>query len=247
MKLLFLILFLALSLALPLWMAYRNRETGMLVSIAQGVLIYLLSTAINNFLSRVAGLESLTLAEDRKTYAVLMTLSLSVAVGVFALCKTYRGKKKSGLIYAGFSLANTFVYNANSYGILVYVATHHSEEKLTQLYPAETAAELLTYYDGISVGDLFLLNVELLFSFFILGALLGSICRKGRGGFDYLLFVVTLFVFFGAQYCIGNRLIGFVVYLLLIIVGYRDKIKETKTKISRRGNRDRNEDEKRKL
>ena len=66
MKLLFLILFLALSLALPLWMAYRNRETGMLVSIAQGVLIYLLSTAINNFLSRVAGLESPT-DEDIRT------------------------------------------------------------------------------------------------------------------------------------------------------------------------------------
>lgn len=247
MKLLFLILFLALSLALPLWVAYRNRETGMLVSIAQGVLIYLLSTAINNFLSRVAGLESLALTEDRKTYAVLMTLSLSVAVGVFALCKAYRGKKKSGLIYAGFSLANTFIYNANSYGILVYVATHHSEEKLTGLYPAETAAELLAYYDGISVTDLILLNAELLFSFFILAALLGTICQKGRGLFDYLLFVVTLFVFFGTQYCIGNRLIGFTVYALLILVGYRDQIKGATETLSHRRSGDRNRDEKCKL
>lgn len=234
MKILLLILFLSLSLGLPLWTAFRNRERGMLVSIAQGVLIYLLSTALSNLFSRVVGLQSLTLPEDRKTYAVLMTLSLTMAVGVFALFRAYGDERKSGLIYAGFSLVNTFIYNTNSYGILLYVAANHSEEKLTAVYPAETAQALLAHYDGISVSEMLLLNVELLMSFFILAALLGHICRKGRNLWDYLLFVVGLFVFFGSQYCIGNRLIVFAVYAALLPAGYHGKITEIKGKRSRR-------------
>lgn len=247
MKILLLILFLALSLGLPLWMAFVNRERGMLVSIAQGVLIYLLSTVLNNFFSRMVGLESLELPDDRKIYAVLMTLSLTIAVGIFALLKVYRDERKSCLIYVGFSLVNTFIYNTNSYGILLYIAANHSEEKLSGLYPAETARELLAHYDGISVSELLLLNVELLFSFFILGMLIRAICQKGRKAFDYLLFVVALFLFFGTQYCIGNRLIGFTVYVILLLVGYRDKIKGAKAKLSRRENGDRSGDEKSKL
>ncbi len=234
-KLPLLLLFLALSLALPTWTVWRSRGDALLVSIGQGVLIYLLSTALSNLLSALAGLEDLALAEDRRTYAVVMTLSLALAVGLFALLKVYRDERKAGAIYAGFSFANTFVYNVNSYGILLYVGANHSLEKLSGTYPEETARELLAYYDGIAAGDLALLCLELLLTFFILKGAMCAVCQKERPAMNWLLFVVTLFFLFYAQYCIQNKFLGFTVYLALFGMEYHGTLRMWKEKITRRG------------
>ena len=85
------------------------------MAMALGVLIYVLSTALTNFTAMAIGLESLDLAEDRRTYVVMVTLALTLVIGLFSLSKKiYGDKDKANLIYSGFSLVNTFLYNMNA-------------------------------------------------------------------------------------------------------------------------------------
>ena len=192
---------------------------------AFGGFLYLLSTSMTNFLAMAAGLSELVDSEDKLTYVVIVVLSLTLVTMMFrVLKKGYSDQKNADLIYSGFSLINTFVYNMSAYSILVFIAMNHSLEKLTKYYPVEVAQQLLEHYDGISISSLLLLITEMALTFWILKALFNLVCRDDSGLFEYLLFLIGLFVHFYSQYCIENSLIVFTVYLILFFVNYRGKL-----------------------
>ena len=225
MKTILLTVFLILSLALPLIVAFEYKKSGMLIPIVWGGLIYLLSTALANFISLASGLSSLTTADDQLTYVVIVTLSLSLVIGMFGLTKkVYSDEKTSNLIYSGFAMINTFIYNMNSYSFLVFISVNQSVDQLAKYYPKQTSEELLKYFDNISIQNLLLLIAELFLVFLILKALFCLVCRKEAKVFDYLVFVIGLFLLFYSQYCIENKLIVFVVYLCLFLAGYKGRM-----------------------
>ncbi|WP_294561263.1 hypothetical protein [uncultured Traorella sp.] len=225
MKLILLIIFLILSLVLPLVVAFEHKRRGMIMAMALGVLIYVLSTALTNFTAQAIGLESLNLAEDRETYVVMVTLSLTIVIVLFSLSKKIFGDEhRANLIYSGFSLVNTFLYNMNAYSFLVFVAIHNSAEKLSAYYPMETVNELLNYYQEISSSDILLLIIEMICSFFIMKSLFCMLCRNKVQIADYLIFIVGIFIFFYSQYCIQNKVLVFGIYIVLLFAGYRNKL-----------------------
>ena len=225
MKLILLIVFLILSLVLPLLVAFEHKRRGMIMAIALGVLIYVLSTALTNFTAMAIGLESLDLAEDRRTYVVMVTLALTLVIGLFSLSKKiYGDKDKANLIYSGFSLVNTFLYNMNAYSFLIFVAIHNSAEDLLSYYPQETVNELLIYYNGITTSDILLLIIEMICGFFIMKALFCMICRSKVQITEYLVFMIGIFIFFYSQYCVENKVLVFTIYIILLFAGYRNKI-----------------------
>lgn len=226
MKLFYLIVFLALSFALPFITAYENRKRGMLVSMALGALIYIISTMITNFTASALGMKDLSLAADRKTYAVMATLAMSCAAAVCSLIKNaYDDQQTGNLIAAGFSFINTFLYNMSSYSFLVFIAMQNSVEKLSKYYPEETAAELIDYFASINAADILLLCVEMCCTFFIFKSLICTVCKKKAQLFDYSQFIVGCFIMFYSQYCIGNRLVVFAVYAILLVVGYGKNVR----------------------
>ena len=203
----------------------------MIVSIALGVLIHILSTALTNFIAIAIGLEGLYLAEDKKTYVVMVTLALTIIIGIFSLFKkAYDDENTANLIYSGFSLVHTFLYNMNSYSFLLFISFNNSSEKLSKYYPIETVDELLNYYSKIELSDLVLLIAEMICGFFILKTLFCTVCKRKAQIFDYMTFIIGLFVLFYSQYCIDNKLIVFTVYLILLIVGYGKKYRLKKDK-----------------
>ena len=80
MKTVLLIIFLLLSLVLPLSLALFNKRRGMVASMAIGAAIYVVATVITNFLSLATKLEGLESFEDRQAYTVFVTLALLFAV-----------------------------------------------------------------------------------------------------------------------------------------------------------------------
>lgn len=80
MKITVLILFLVLSLTLPMIVILNNKRKDMIVPIVVGVLVYVLSTIVSNFLSSAVGLTRLDSSDEKKTYVVIITLSLTLVV-----------------------------------------------------------------------------------------------------------------------------------------------------------------------
>lgn len=221
MKAFLLTVFLILSLSLPLLVAFENRKTGMLLSMAFGVFLYLLSTSIANFISLAIGLSDLSSGEDRLTYVVIISISLVISTGLFRMIKqAYADKKSANLIYSGFALINTFIYNMNSYSFLVFISMNNSLDKLQNYYSLETAKQLLNHYNEITYSSILLLIIEMSLTFFILKSLLISVCKKDSSAFDYLFFLIGAFMLYYSQYCIENSVITFIVYLVLLLVNY---------------------------
>lgn len=219
MKAFLLTVFLILSLSLPLLVAFENRKTGMLLSMAFGTFLYLLSTSIANFISLAIGLSDLSSGEDRLTYVVIISISLVISTGLFRMIKqAYADKKSANLIYSGFALINTFIYNMNSYSFLVFISMNNSLDKLQNYYPLETANQLLNHYNEITYSSILLLIIEMSLTFFILKSLLISVCKKDSSVFDYLFFLIGAFMLYYSQYCIENSVITFLVYLVLLLV-----------------------------
>lgn len=225
MKTVLLIIFLLLSLVLPLSLALFNKRRGMVASMAIGAAIYVAATVITNFLSLATKLEGLESFEDRQAYTVFVTLALLFAVWLFSRFKGfYDDKNKSDLIYSGFSLVNLFINNMNSYSFLLFIAMNNDVETLSAIYQAETAKELVTYFESINTGDIALMIVEMILVFLIMKYFFNAICQKDRKMVDYFTFLIGLFVLYFAQYCINNLVVSFVIYILLLIFGYRSKI-----------------------
>lgn len=192
---------------------------------ALGVLIYILSTILTNFTSLAIGLESLETVDDKKIYVVMVTLALTLVIGLLSINKRIFGnEQKANLIYSGFALVNTFLYNMNSYSFLVFIGFHNSADQLANYYPLETANELLTYFNSISSYDILLLIVEMICQFFIMKSLFCLICSNTKKMADYLIFVVGIFILFYSQYCIENKVLVFGIYIVLLFAGYHQKL-----------------------
>ena len=178
MKTVLLIIFLLLSLVLPLSLALFNKRRGMLASMAIGAAIYVVATVITNFLSLATKLEGLESFEDRQAYTVFVTLALLFAVWLFSRFKGfYDDKNKSDLIYSGFSLVNLFINNMNSYSFLLFIAMNNDVETLSSIYQAETAKELVTYFESIDTGDIALMIIEMILVFLIMMYFFNAICQ----------------------------------------------------------------------
>lgn len=221
MKLVLLGAFLLLSLVLPLVLALQNKKRGMVVSMVMGLIIYVLATIFNNFFAMCVGLSDITTSEERRIYVVFTAVALTLAVVIMGFFKNvYGDKKQSDLIYAGFALANTFINNMNSYSFLLFIGLNNSIDSLTEYYPSDVASELFDYYGSITVSDLVLLILEMALTFFILRALFNFVCRKEKQIFNYVFFLVGVFLLYYIQYMIDNVLLGFMAYGLFLIVTY---------------------------
>lgn len=219
MKIAILILFLALSLTLPMIVILKNKRKDMIVPIVVGVLVYVLSTIVSNFLSSAVGLNSLESSDDKKTYAVIITLSLTLVVFLISKIKRLyaRDKSTAQLVYGGFSLFNLFIYNMDTYLIFVRVGMNDSIEKLEKYYPTETAKKLLDYYDQIKVSDVVMLMVEMVLVFVILGYLFDAVVNEQSSIFEYFQFLIGVFILYYSRYCVSNLIVTYLILLGIVI------------------------------
>lgn len=87
MKLFLLIIFLALSFALPMYYITVNRQENMLIKILSGIAIYVLSTILMNFCCKAIGYEDINQIPDIKYYVALLSLIMTFVIFVFSRFK----------------------------------------------------------------------------------------------------------------------------------------------------------------
>ena len=218
MKITVLILFLVLSLTLPMIVILKNKRKDMIVPIVVGVLVYVLSTIVSNFLSSAVGLTNLDSSDNKKTYVVIITLSLTVVIFLISKIKRlYKSEKSTAqLVYGGFSLFNLFIYNMDTYLIFVRVGLNDSIEKLGKYYPSETAKTLLAYYDQIKISDVFMLILEMILVFVVLGYLFDVAVNKQSGIFEYFQFLIGVFIMYYSRYCISNLIVSYSILVVIV-------------------------------
>lgn len=189
MKLFLLIIFLALSFALPMYYITVNRQENMLIKILSGIAIYVLSTILMNFCCKAIGYEDINQIPDIKYYVALLSLIMTFVIFVFSRFKNlYNDKKTATLIYCGFAFVNFFINNMNSYMNLLYIGMNNSIEKLSKRYPSEIAQGLLDYYNKINTIDILLLSIELIVVFYITKILFEKVINKDLKILNYLFF-----------------------------------------------------------
>lgn len=216
MKIFLLIGFLALSFALPVYYILVNRQENMLTKIITGIAIYVLSTILMNFCCKTIGYENFKQIPNVKYYVALISLTMTLVIFIFSRFKSlYQDKKTATLIYCGFAFVNFFVNNMNSYMNLLYIGMNNSIEKLSKRYPYEIAQGLLDYYNKINSVDILLLCIELIVVFYILKLLFEKVINKELKTYNYLFFMIGIFVLYNIQYGINNVVISFVIYFLL--------------------------------
>lgn len=232
MKLTLLIVFLILSLALPVYYIFVNKQEGMLISIIAGIGIYLSTTIIMNLLGNMLQFSGVSILEDKKYYVALVSLVLTLSVMIFTNFKNLcQNKSAATLVFCGFGLVNFFIYNMNSYMNILYIGMNNSIEKLTAIYPLEIAQSLLEYYEKISTVDLFLLIAELILSFYILKNLFILVFKKDNKIFDHLFFMIFVFIYYNIQYYVTNTMVAFFLYnLILLVLIYIGRVKNGKQK-----------------
>lgn len=216
MKLFLLIIFLALSFALPMYYITVNRQENMLIKILSGIAIYVLSTILMNFCCKAIGYEDINQIPDIKYYVALLSLIMTFVIFVFSRFKNlYNDKKTATLIYCGFAFVNFFINNMNSYMNLLYIGMNNSIEKLSKRYPSEIAQGLLDYYNKINTIDILLLSIELIVVFYITKILFEKVINKDLKILNYLFFMIGIFVLYNIQYSINSVEISFMLYFLL--------------------------------
>ena len=216
MKLFLLIIFLALSFALPMYYIIVNRQENMLIKILSGIGIYVLSTILMNFCCKAIGYEDINQIPDIKYYVALLSLIMTFVIFVFSRFKNlYNDKKTATLIYCGFAFVNYFINNMNSYMNLLYIGMNNSIEKLSKRYPSEIAQGLLDYYNKINKIDILLLSIELIVVFYITKMLFEKVINKDFKILNYLFFMIGIFVLYNIQYSINSVAIYFMLYFLL--------------------------------
>lgn len=232
MKLLLIIVFLILSLLLPLLLILTNKREKMIQKVMIGLLIYLCATILVNFCCKAIGLSELNTAKNKETYVALLTICITLVLALLSLSKGfYDDIKASNLIYGGFGLANYFIYNMNAYSILLRIGMNNTVEKLSKFYPVETANELITYYNNIKIVDIILLIVELVIVFIAFKELFNLITQKNRSLINYLIVIVGLFCIYSIQYMFENVALSFTCYFIIaLILVYKNK-RIWKTKI----------------
>ena len=232
MKLILIIIFLILSLVLPLSLILTNKKEKMVQKVLLGFLIYVCATVLVNFCCKAIGLSELDTIENKQTYVALMTISITTVLALFSIPKSvYNDKKTSNLIYGGFGLANYFIYNMEAYSILLRIGMNNSVDKLTKYYPLETANELIAYYSSIEIIDIILLIVELVIVFIAFKELFNLVTQKERPLINYLILIIGLFCIYSIQYMFENALLSFICYFVIaLILIYRNR-KIWKTKI----------------
>ena len=211
MKLFLLIIFLALSFALPMCYITVNRQENMLIKILSGIAIYVLSTILMNFCCKAIGYEDINQIPDIKYYVALLSLIMTFVIFVFSRFKNlYNDKKTATLIYCGFAFVNFFINNMNSYMNLLYIGMNNSIEKLSKRYPSEIAQGLLDYYNKINTIDILLLSIELIVVFYITKILFEKVINKDLKILNYLFFMIGIFLLYNIQYSINSVAISFI-------------------------------------
>lgn len=229
LKTVLLFAFLIIALALPLTLLIISQTKSKMLYFFSGLCIYYLSTILVNIFINAWQLHQLNSLQDRIIYMSTIGLCITFIVFIF-FHKVLKemDQSKANVIYAGFAIANTFLYNLASYSSLLLISMNPTVDELSHYYTKEAASDLIQYYDAINAFDLILLIAEMLLTFGILYYLFLYISKNRNQFKSYVKFGCFLLLLYAIMYLGLPRLLGFIGYLMLLIALYRMQLKKEK-------------------
>lgn len=222
LKTVLLFAFLIIALALPLTLLLTSKTNSKMLYFFTGLCIYYLSTITINFFINAWHLTEIVNLQDKMIYIVTVSLCITFFIFIF-LNKILKGmdEQKSKVIYAGFAIANTFLFNLASYSNLLFISLNPTVDKLSQYYAREVAVELIDYYNAIHVFDLVLLIIEMILTFAILYSLFNDVCKHRKQGLSYVKFSGMMILLYGIMYLGLPRLMAFAAYVFMLYLTWR--------------------------
>jgi len=232
MKLFLLITFLSLSFALPVISLFKYKSDKKIVSLFFGIVVYTLTTIGVSAVSLASGMTDYDTLGKKIVYVVLLAAVLTAVIALLSkLLKNVFNKEHAPSVYAGFSFVNLFIYNMNAYGILVTTGLFMDTGRLEATYGQETAAQLIAYYNAVSIPSILLLILELGLIYLILSIAFEKVISQHDSIKDYAMFFVSVLVLYMIQFTLaGNAVIAFICYAveLALLLGEDKLVKKGK-------------------